>query len=160
MTRIHKSGVGTKVFFGKGKFDDWCVFLERPSENAYAPKDTEYFAFFSKLADATSAQTVYRSFQKIYALTTESLDPHVSQVIASEATKYGKHVEEAEVWFAVIYGGMVAEENKAYAKLKKRIKHLGLHQVLMQNFSVSDAANWSRGKPWREIDAECKRFGF
>lgn len=160
MARIHKTKGGAKVFFGKGNFDSWCVFLERPSQPAYAPRDTEYFSFFLKLAKNTSAAAVYHSFRKIYARTTNELDDAVSKVITAQAEKYGDDAEEAEIWFAVIYGGMVAEENKRNAILKKRIKRLGLHQVLMQGVSVSDAANWSRGKRWQEIDRECQRLGF
>jgi len=160
MSTIHISKAGAKIYFGRGKFDDWCVFLERPSAKAYAPLDTEYFTFFAELAQASSPKAVYTSFQKIYAVTNAIVNPTASKIIVAESEEYRGAANEAEIWFAVIYGGMIAEENKANAILKKRVKHLGLYQVLIQNLPVKDAANWSRGRKWREIDAECRRFGF
>lgn len=35
-----------------------------------------------------------------------------------------------EIWLNVLYAGMIAEENKENAVLGKRIKRLGMHQVL------------------------------
>jgi hypothetical protein len=157
---VHVSATGAKIYFGRGNFDGWCVFLERLPGLAYAPRDTEYFTFFAVLGAATTPRTVYETFRKIYAITTSVTDPAASKLILSEAAKYQGHAAEAEIWFAVIYAAMIAEENKANSRLRKRIKHLGLHQLLMQNFSSTDAASWSRGKQWREIDAECKRLGF
>ena len=36
-------------------------------------------------------------------------------------------------------------------KLGKRLKRLGIYQMLFEGMNVDQAANWSRGKPWREI---------
>lgn len=63
--------------------------------------------------------------------------------------------------FTIIYLGMVAEENKiGYKKLGKRIKRLGIHQVLYDRYSPAAAASFSRGLPWTRIDNECKLRGF
>ena len=56
--------------------------------------------------------------------------------------------------------GMIAEENKVNMILKKRIKRLGVYQVLMDNFPPSEAANFSKGKGWRELDSIMKAKGF
>ena len=55
---------------------------------------------------------------------------------------------------------MVAEENYHGTKLGKRLKRLGIHQILIEGMEVHVAAHWSRGKPWREIAEECERRGF
>lgn len=55
---------------------------------------------------------------------------------------------------------MIAEENKLNAILKKRIKRLGMYQVLVQNYPPSVAANYSKGKKWRELDALMVHYGF
>lgn len=34
---------GSKLEYDKGAFDDWCVYLTRPSISKYAPKDFQYF---------------------------------------------------------------------------------------------------------------------
>jgi hypothetical protein len=44
-----------------------------------------------------------------------------------------------ELWFTVLYAGMISEENKTNAILKKRVKRLGIHQVLIQNSTPSEA---------------------
>ncbi len=46
-----------------------------------------------------------------------------------------------EIWFNVLYAGMVAEENKENAVLKKRIKRLGMHQVLIDGL---EPEKWRR----------------
>ena len=59
-----------------------------------------------------------------------------------------------------IYAGMIAEERKAYTKLGKRVKRLGIHQVILEGMAPTRAANFSRGKAWREIAALCTERGF
>jgi hypothetical protein len=76
------------------------------------------------------------------------------------AAKYGEDAEEIEIWLTVIYAGMIAEENKAHAVLGKRIKRLGMYQVLIEKLSPDYAANFSKGKKWRELDAVMKGKGF
>jgi hypothetical protein len=55
---------------------------------------------------------------------------------------------------------MVAEENKEHAILKKRIKRLGLYQVLVENMEPEQAAIFSKGKKWTELDKLMKEKGF
>jgi hypothetical protein len=59
-----------------------------------------------------------------------------------------------------LYAGMVAEENKEGAILRKRIKRLGVHQLLIEERQAIYAENFSRSKPWREIAVECDVRGF
>lgn len=37
---------GTIIEQGRGRFDDYCVYLTRFGQGKYAPKDEEYFSFF------------------------------------------------------------------------------------------------------------------
>ena len=55
---------------------------------------------------------------------------------------------------------MIAEENKANTKLGKKIKRLGVHQILIENITPNISANYSKGMKWREIEKECKERGF
>lgn len=55
---------------------------------------------------------------------------------------------------------MVAENLKANTRLGKRIKRLGVHQLLFENRTVLDAANFMRGMGWREIAGMCEERGF
>lgn len=147
------------VKFDKGKFDTWCVYLYRPNIGIYAPVDVEYFSFFKQLAIIVGAGKVYADFIEIYNRTGISIEESVLQLIASISIDY-PNILLSEIWFCVVYAGMVAEENKEKAILKKRIKRLAMHQVLRENLSPEDAAVFSKGKTWRELDNECKNRGF
>lgn len=56
--------------------------------------------------------------------------------------------------------GMIAEENKENTQLGKQIKRLGVHQVLIEKMGCNEAANFSKGIRWRQIDAICSSKGF
>lgn len=148
------------VEFDRGSFDDWCVFLTRPTQARYAPKDNEYFSFFIELASRHGAQKVYNDFIGIYNLTTTSIDEPILELITQISNTYNDDSEEVDIWFTIIYSGMVAEENKQYAILKKRVKRLGMYQILFNVLSPYEAANFAKGKKWRELDAIMKPLGF
>lgn len=82
------------------------------------------------------------------------------QQITCISAEYNENQIEVDIWFTVIYAGMVAEENKENAILKKRIKRLGMHQLLIENESPHFAANFSKGRKWRELDLIMKKYGF
>ena len=148
------------VEFDNGTFDNWCVYLTRPAVTRYAPKDTEYFAILRSFGKKYGNKKLYEDFASFYEPTSKTIDTRVLDLITVLADKYEADAEDLDIWFTVIYAGMVAEENKAFARLKKRIKRLGLHQVLMEGMSVPDAAHYSRGKKWRDLDIEMWQRGF
>lgn len=55
---------------------------------------------------------------------------------------------------------MIAEENKANTQLGKRIKRLGIHQLLKEKFTVEEAAKFSYGKKANILKDECQSRGF
>jgi hypothetical protein len=73
---------------------------------------------------------------------------------------YNADAAEMELWMNVIYAGMIAEENKENAILKKRIKRLGMHQVLIDGMKPEEAAVFSKGKKWKELDEIMRSKGF
>jgi hypothetical protein len=148
------------IEFDNGAFDDWCVYLKRPNQTRYAPKDTEYFSVMKNLSSIYGKQKIYDDFVKIYNDTTSQIRSDVIQKIIDISANYDNHKDEICIWFVVMYAGMIAEENKQNAILKKRIKRLGLHQVLIDELEPNFAANFSRGKKWRELDTICKQKGF
>ena len=148
------------VEFGRGKFDDWCVYLSGGALKRYAPLDTQYFSFFKALAARYETELVYHHFTHIYELTTATYNAAVIDLIKTQSLSYGIDAEAFEVWFSVIYGGMIAEENKANVILKKRIKRLGMHQVLIEGHEPAVAAKFSFGKKWRELDVLMRERGF
>ena len=148
------------IEFDQGAFDSWCVYLTRPGQLRYAPRDTEYFAKLKQLGNNHGHERVYNDFVTYYTPTNRNIDVSVLNLITQLADPYGNDAEEMDIWFSVIYAGMVAEENKANAILKKRIKRLGMHQVLIEGLDAHYAANFSKGKKWRDLDGLMKERGF
>jgi len=148
------------IEFDNGSFDAWCVYLTRNKQMRYAPKDTEYFSRLYLLGFKYGHQKIYDDFVLYYKRTNQHLDVDVLKLITEIAAGYGCDAEEMDIWLSIIYAGMVAEENKANTILRKRIKRLGMHQVLIEKRKPDYAANFSKGKPWRELDALMKERGF
>jgi len=150
-----------KVVFDKGRFDDWCVYIVEKNGNKKAPFDTEYFKDLKNISKKYKNDKVYNDFISIYNQTDSTINQNVVNLIDSIVDTY---LEEdkilVEQWFTVIYAGMIAEENKQHAILKKRIKRLGMHQTLILDYEPNVAANFSKGKKWRELDKIMQSLGF
>lgn len=161
MRRILKI-IGGKIIieFDSGKFDDYCVYLTRPPRGRFAPLDTEYFTILKAFASIYGGEKIYNDFVSIYPLTTKHVNQNVLYKITQISRTYPQHSEEIDIWFTVIYAGMIAEENKANAILKKRIKRLGMYQILIEKHEAFVAANYSKGIGWRILDAHMKERGF
>lgn len=126
MSRIIKNVRGKNlVEFDNGIFDEWCVFLILPGKPRYAPRDTEYFTVLKNMGAIYGSAKIYNDFIRFYSLTTKRVDNNTLNLITTLSDDYETHAEEMDIWFSVIYGGMIAEENKANAILKKRNKAVG-----------------------------------
>jgi len=149
------------VIFDRGNFDDWCVFIVESNGFKKAPLDETYFGDLFEISKKYQQHKVYADFVLIYKRTTKMIDLSVLQLIDAIVETY-RHEDKilVEQWLTVIYAGMVAEENKHLAVLKKRVKRLGMHQVLLLGISAKTAAKFSNGKKWRELDAVMKDLGF
>lgn len=150
----------SRLEFDNGRFDEWCIYVYRLKESRKAIKDLEIFAALSELGERIGSIQLYRDFLSIYQQTTALIDPIVLQLTTELADKYRGHQGNFDYLLTCLYAGMVAEENKKEAILRKRIKRLGVHQVLVEERSAAYAANFSRGKTWKEIVIECEVRGF
>jgi len=151
---------GSLLEFDQGGFDDWCIYLTRPGASRYAPKDIQYFSEVRFYAKKHSPKTIYADFVAIYAATGKQIETPVLALIENLAQKYAKNSLDMEIIFTILYAGMVAEENKHSTRLGKRVKRLGLYQILFDGMLPAQAAVFSKGKPWHEIAAECQKRGF
>lgn len=158
--KIYQFSNGGSIEFDKGNFDNWCVYVTKPNGERFAPKDTQYFSRFKKLGKIYGHEKIYDDFVVIYNRTTRKINPNVLQLIASLSSFYKADSLEMEIWFNVLYAGMVAEENKENTILKKRIKRLGIYQLLIDQISPEEAAIFSKGKKWQELDKIMKSKGF
>lgn len=144
----------------KGNFDYWCIYLTRPGITRYAPEDWQYFQRLQIMGEKYGMEQIYSDFVEIYDVTKKTFEREILDKIADLSQKYGDDSIEIEIDLTIIYAGMLAEENKAYTRLGKRIKRLGVHQLLVDGWGYNEAANYSRDKKWRQIDEECKKRGF
>ena len=151
---------GTELWFGKGKFDDYCIYVSPPNHRTWFPLDREYFEVLDALAEEYGAGQLYSDFIRIYNSTDTNIDDLVLEEIQRIADKYPEERDAVELMFSILYAAMIAEENKEHTILGKRIKRLGIHQVLFEKVPPADAAEFSKGKSWRRLDAMCKERGF
>jgi len=150
-----------KVVFGSGRFDDWCVYVVEANGISNAPLDVTYFYELNIISLKYPNQKVYNDFVQIYNRTDKFINKDVLTIIDTITCTYeDDDKEKIEQWFTVIYAGMIGEENKANAILKKRIKRLGMYQVLILNMPAAQAAKFSYGKKWRELDQLMRPYGF
>ncbi|MCD4833646.1 MAG: lamin tail domain-containing protein [Bacteroidales bacterium] len=150
-----------QVIFDTGNFDDWCVYVVESNGIKKAPYDVTYFGDLKNISEHYEEDKVYNDFVEIYNKTSKSIDQNILSLIDRLVSTYKEeHQVLIEQWFAVIYAGMIAEENKQYAILKKRIKRLGMHQTLKLGYEPRIAANFSKGKKWRNLDTIMKPYGF
>ncbi|MGN6531119.1 MAG: DUF7004 family protein [Ginsengibacter sp.] len=162
MARLVKNLANNKqIIFDEGRFDNWCVYLVESFGIKTAPFDVTCFSELKEIAKHYSDSKVYHDFVSIYTLTTKEIDPVVLKLIDEIVLTFQEvHQPTIEKWFTVIYAGMIAEENKQHAVLKKRIKRLGMHQVLILGMPPFEAAKFSYGKKWTDLDAIMKPYGF
>lgn len=158
--KIKQFADGAYIEFDRGKFDDWCVYFVQPGKKRFAPTDVQYFRRLRELGTKHGNQQIYDDFVQIYEKTGPQIEGSVLQLIEKLSLHYAQDSRSLEILFAILYAGMVAEENKQFAVLKKRIKRLGMHQILLLNFSAQTAASFSKGKKWQELDKICRKLGF
>lgn len=158
--KLNSFSNGGFIEFDSGCFDCWCVFVTTPGNARFAPTDIQYFTRLKVLSEKYGPQKIYDDFVVIFNRTTKNVDFKVFELIAVLSRFYNTDAVEMELWLNVIYAGMIAEENKENAILKKRIKRLGIHQVLIDGISPEKAAVFSKGKKWKELDEIMKIRGF
>ena len=148
---------GRTVYFKYGTFDKWCVVVGDDYKKS-APYDVDYFTYFQDLSKTYEEDKIYNDFVTIYNITTKDITEDVRTTIENISSTYREEdrltVEEN---FTVIYGGMIAEINKENTMLGKRVKHLGVYQILKENLDPLYVANFSKGKSWTELDEIMKQ---
>lgn len=153
----------SKVIFDKGNFDNYCVYIVKKDDSRTPPKDIDYFNSFRELHQSNSNLNIYQDFVKVYDNTGKKFEQSTIDLIDNIVINSGLDGKDKKVYegyLVVIYMAMIAEENKKYTRLGKRIKRLGMYNLLIENMDATSAANNSRGKNWQELDKEMKARGF
>lgn len=158
--RIKTFSDGSFLEYDRGKFDDWCVYLTKSNGLRRPPRDTDYFAQLLQLSQKYGVEKIYSDYVKVYGLTGKQiLDSSLSSISAISVT-YQEDALSVDIIFSILYMAMIAEEQKQYTRLGKRIKRLGIHMLLLEKKSVYEAANFMRGMGWRDIAGLCDERGF
>ena len=157
---IKKFSDGSILEYDKGNFDNWCVYLQRPHEFRQPPKDIDYFEQLKYFSNKYGVNRIYGDYVKVYNITDKQIDNQSLHTITMIAETYGDDKLDIDIIFSILYMAMIAEERKAYTKLGKRIKRLGIHRLLIENYRAKESANFMRGMGWRDIDILCRERGF
>ena len=149
----------SRIFYGTGNFDDWCVFI-REGGRVSIPRDKDYFTTLQNLAKKYSSALVWDTFTKLYHITHEALSNNVCSYI-TDLTKenFKDDAILADKIYTILYLAMIAEERKAGTVLGKTIKALGVHQVVIEGYAPEVAAQFSRGMKAYQIKDECEKRG-
>lgn len=150
---------GSQLTYDRGKFDAWCVYLDgRP------PRDADYFLELVELGVKYGSERVYGNFVSVYeyARSYKRVTKEGHALIDLISDQYGEDALHVNKLLTILLAAMVAEENKAHTRLGAKIKHLGVYQILKDDppLSVAEAAKFSYGMGWRDIDAQCAKRGF
>lgn len=158
---IKRFSDGTYLEYAQGNFDSWCVYEVNEAQGMRRPpRDTHYFDFLLTNSAVYGVDKVYADFVQIYENTGKEVAQEVLKLITTISLGYpGKQLEFEKI-FTIMYMGMIAEEQKAFTRLGKRIKRLGVFKLLKENVGVAAAANFMRGMRWQEIDKLCRERGF
>lgn len=161
MARLIKTFSDGRILeFDQGRFDLFCIYLKSPDNSRFAPLDIQYFTELFSFGRKYGMKKIYDDFLKIYIKTNRILDQNVLNEIDTICESYNVDALTINILFTIVYAGMISEENKAFTKLGKRIKRLGLHQVLIENIHPKIAVNYSKGKSWKVLDLEMRQKGF
>ena len=152
------------ICFDRGKFDNFCVYFNTYSKNKIliekrAVKDIELINNLVLLKDDYKEKT-YKLIEYIYKHTNNKINYKLIEIIINIIKNNFDNSLRASKYFLFVYYAMVAEENKRGSKLGKRIKLLGIYQVLIEGISPLEASNFSKGLKWITISNHCKKRGF
>lgn len=151
---------GSRLEFDRGNFDEWCVWEVHPDGRRYAPRDVDYFGTLLTLAEQVGHSQVYSDFVAVYEVAGENVTPLGQRIANSCSLKYQEFSGLAEKTFMVLLMSMIAENQKRNTRLGKRIKRLGVYELLFKSKNVAYSANFMKGMKWQQIDALCRELGF
>jgi hypothetical protein len=136
------------LVYEAGQFDKWRVTFYYADGRRTSPTDVDFFRYFLSLQDNKAVWQVIREIGNQIDRTTEFGDVEIHTL---------RGTEEEEKWFSAYAAALISEERKAKTRLGKKIKLVGACQALCENMDVQEAANWSKGREWRQVDQEYQR---
>lgn len=134
---------GTQLVYDDGEYDGWRVSFYDNDKFVWSPTDEE---LFSELL--SFGQEHNDLFYAILAVA-DQIGPRTDFAQVRIETIDGTLKEEK--MYSALAAMMIAEERKKSTQLGKKVKLLGLFQLLLEGFTPYKAAHWSRGRSTEEI---------
>jgi len=153
-----KTNNGYTLVFGKGRFDDWCVHITKPNNHKWFPYDYEYLHWIRRLSRRYGKDKVYNDFVKVYDVVRFDYDENEAYEIIKEIDTH--YYEKTEHWWCIFYMTMVAEEHKEKTILGKRIKRLGVYNVIFDGFPVKYTARYMKELSADDLNLIMRGKGF
>jgi len=151
---------GSYLEYDRGRIDEWCVYLVESNGSRRPPLDIDYFSDIKSLSVKYGVKSLYSAYVYVYENTGKEVNQNGLDAAEKASSNFGEDRLKLHKIFTILYMAMIAEENKRYTKLGKRIKRLGIYKLLYENATVDKAANFMRGMGWRDIDDLCRKRGF
>lgn len=145
--------LGLKIYYSRGRKDNWLVNYETMDGSVSNPLDKNYFKWTTELANAYGREKVWDSFNRIYYSVHKNGwmndDRELcKKVCIKEANMYEEPT--LKLWITY-YMTMLAEENMPNAVLGKKIKRLGVYNILWDNYTIDYVCSYMRKKRWWEL---------
>ena len=150
------------IYFSEGSFDSYCVYVnEVPNMFRHAMKDSEYFKWILYLSRCYGVIQVWDDFCKIYDIVDmdSNAKPDAKKAMATAIEIDSHYTEETIKWWLVFYMTMVAECKKKYAIIKKKIKKLGVYNVLIDEWDIDYVTTYMVNMDWRDLAEMMKERG-
>lgn len=141
---------GFHLYFGKGDFDDYCVYVERKNKLYPWFRDETYFRWLKRLSKKYGKELVYNDFKYVYENVYVGVDKEVPNRIIREIDEH--YPEQTQQWWGLFFMTMLAEEHKENTILGKRIKHLGVYNLLIDEYSIQYIVTYMRDMYWMDLD--------
>ena len=125
-----------RLFFGRGRFDDWCVFVfDSVRSKFFFPLDYDYLYWIKCLGERFGNERVYFDFVLLYDCVRRGVSNRECYVVTSMVDE-GYVGVDTQVWWVIFFMTMYAECMKENTRLGKRIKRLGVYNVLVDGDDV------------------------
>lgn len=149
------------IVYENGEKDNWAVMVRDSRESPWiGVLDSQMMDNILQAVKKYSRQAIWQNMKVIYNLA--EVNPK-----DEDLTLIRDNIADKRYRFTlyVYYYGMIAENNKKTPDglyrlpMKKRLKMLGLHQLLYEGYTVEEASNFSRGKKSKELIQLCNERG-
>jgi hypothetical protein len=146
----------TRIVWTNGAFDRWMVQVERDGILKPPPSDAHLLTRLRAVGLRRGRHQTLKAMRRLVDAVSAKVDSFETW---QTPDVFESAVDELLYW--TLAAAMVSEERKMYAVAGKRIKALAIEQVLQNQLTPTEAAQWSRGKSARiDIIPEYERMRF